>query len=159
MARSKPDTVSAKPLFAWFDADKKNRKVLRDAGYTDGRITNWRTRGIPRAEVGAVAQLMNSTYERYLADAGELKVKEPDAIYGVSKEALEIAQAFQKLPPARQAAFREAIFLEAIVAQRYPWLIRGRPAGESYNEYERAMERDIVSIAGRIMMKEGNKKT
>lgn len=154
MAKSKPDTVSATPLFDWFKADKKNRRELRDAGYTDGRITNWKNRGIPRAEVGAVARLMGITFERYLSDAGELKVKEPDAVYGVSPDALAVAQAWQKLSPERQAAFREMIFLEAVVAQRYPWLITGRPSGESYTDYERAMEKDFVGITGRLMMKD-----
>lgn len=158
MAKSKPDTVSADPLFKWFKADKKNRSALRDAGYTDGRITNWKTRGIPRAEVGPVAKLMKITYERYLTDAGENTAREPEVAYGVTPEALEIAQAFQKLPPGRQAAFRELIFLEAVVARRYPWLIQGRPPGESYNDFERAMERDFVGITGRLMMKEGKDK-
>lgn len=70
MAKKLPDTVPAGPLFAWFKTDKKNRGKLRQAGYSDGRITNWRVRGIPRGEVGAVAEIMATTYEQYLAAAG-----------------------------------------------------------------------------------------
>lgn len=66
----KPDTVSSLPLFQWFRADKTRRASFRAAGYSDGRITNWKARGIPRAEVGAVAQLMGLTYEEYLAATG-----------------------------------------------------------------------------------------
>lgn len=68
----KPDTVSHLPLFEWFAADKKNRAKLRAAGYTDGRITNWKRRkGIPRGEVSEVARIMGLNHEAYLAMAGE----------------------------------------------------------------------------------------
>lgn len=68
--KAKPDTVTAKPLFDWFTASKKNRKLLREAGYSDGRITNWKARGIPRGEVEAVAEIMGLTYDQYLGASG-----------------------------------------------------------------------------------------
>ena len=77
MARGKPkpkahpETVSAKPLFAWFNADKRRRRdFVGQTGYSDGRITNWKSRGIPMAELGKVAGRMGFTYEEYLVEAG-----------------------------------------------------------------------------------------
>ena len=77
MARGKPkpkahpETVSAAPLFAWFAADKRRRRdFVRQAGYSDGRITNWKSRGIPMAELGKVSGRMGLTYEEYLVEAG-----------------------------------------------------------------------------------------
>lgn len=68
--KAKPDTVPAAPLFEWFKGDKKRRAQLRAAGYSDGRITNWKSRGIPRSEVGEVGAVMGISYEQYLTLAG-----------------------------------------------------------------------------------------
>jgi len=70
-------TVSAGPLFEWFENDRNNRAKLREAGYSDGRITNWKSRGIPRAEVGNIAPFMGMTYEEYVhaAEAWQLRIK------------------------------------------------------------------------------------
>lgn len=70
-------TVSAGPLFEWFERDKHNRARLREANYSDGRITNWKSRGIPRAEVGNIAQFLGMTYEEYVhaAEAWQLRAK------------------------------------------------------------------------------------
>lgn len=70
-------TLPAGPLFEWFDQDRNNRARLRAAGYSDGRITNWKSRGIPRAEVGNIAPFMGMTYEEYVhaAEAWQLQAK------------------------------------------------------------------------------------
>lgn len=65
--KAKPDTAPAEPLFDWFEADRQNRAKLRTAGYSDGRITNWKSRGVPLAELGRVAHLMGIAYDEYLA--------------------------------------------------------------------------------------------
>jgi hypothetical protein len=77
MSKILTETVSAGPLFEWFAADKNNRARLRTVGYSDGRITNWKSRGIPRGEVGNVAPLMGMTYEEYVhaAEAWQLRIK------------------------------------------------------------------------------------
>lgn len=62
-------TISAAPLFEWFQKDRNNRAKLREAGYSDGRITNWKARGIPRGEVGNIAPMMGLTYEQYVTAA------------------------------------------------------------------------------------------
>ena len=63
------DSVSSKPLFDWFAQNRDNRAKLRAHGYTHGRITNWKRRGIPLRQVGNVAELMGITYEQYLSQA------------------------------------------------------------------------------------------
>lgn len=40
--------------------------------------------------------------------------------------------------------------LEAIVHTHYPWLMFGRPKQESYDQYERRVERDILRLAARL---------
>lgn len=92
MPKPPPDTVSSVPLFDWFKLDKSRRSALRRAGYSDGRITNWKSRGIPRAEVGSVAAIMGLTYEEYLAAAGI----ESASSYGL-KLGIEEAEALKRL--------------------------------------------------------------
>jgi len=69
--RAKPPTVSHDPLFKWFDKHPDNRAALRKAGYSDGRITNWKTRGIPRGQLAHVAEVMGLSFDQYLEAAGE----------------------------------------------------------------------------------------
>lgn len=90
--KASADTVSSKPLFDWFRAERKRRSAFRAAGYSDGRITNWKSRGIPRAELGRVANIMGMTYEEYLAAAG-VEVK---GGYGLRLQ-LEEAEAIKRL--------------------------------------------------------------
>ena len=65
-------------------------------------------------------------------------------------EAQEIARVWLKLPPERREWFRDLMSLEAIVATHYPWLTFGRPRRESYDEYERRVERDILRLAAKL---------
>jgi hypothetical protein len=157
--KTKPEIIPATPLFRWFDEDPRRRaKFTFEGRYSAATITNWKLRKeIPRGELHSVASLMGITVEQYRA-AAELPVS-PGSPAGpkaeqLTKEALDIARAWQRLQPARQQAFHDLIFLEAVVSRHYPWLIMGRPPGESYNDYEHAMQRDIVGIAGRILLKE-----
>jgi hypothetical protein len=138
--RSKPETVSARPLFDWFKADKGNRAKLRSVGYTDGRITNWKARGLPRAEVGGVALIMGITFEQYLVRAGEIApnaAHQPAAIYrGLSEEALQIARAFDRMTPQTKDRVREHVFLQAVIDVSFPWLRSGKPVSANYEEFE-----------------------
>lgn len=79
-----------------------------------------------------------------------LKSAEPGAPAYLPPDALEIARIWLKLPAARRADFRSSMALEAMVATHYPWLIFGRPGSESYSEYERRVEADILRIAARL---------
>lgn len=137
--KAKPETVSHLPLFVWFDAEKKNRRKLRDAGYTDGRITNWKRRGgIPRGEIPAVAAIMGLKYDEYLAAAGETAttrlLTKPD---GISDEALEIARAFDQMQPQTQERVREHVFIYSAIDTSFPWLRSGKPVGGSYEKFEK----------------------
>lgn len=67
--------VSSQPLFAWFDQNKDNRAMLRAAGYSDGRITNWKRRGIPIGQVGRIAAYMGISYEEYVRLAEEAALR------------------------------------------------------------------------------------
>src|SRR4051812_47474261 len=92
MAKAKPDTVSAGPLFEWVRADKGGRGKVGAAGYSDGRITNWKARGIPRAEIGDIAAQMGLSYEEYLSATGVIV----QGSHGL-KLALEEAEAVKRL--------------------------------------------------------------
>lgn len=60
------ESVSSKPLFDWFSQSRDNRAKLRSMGYSDGQITNWKSRGIPRGQIGRIAPMMGLTYEQYV---------------------------------------------------------------------------------------------
>lgn len=140
-----PVPVPSKPLFDWFDADKKNRGKLREAGYTDGQITNWRERGIPRAQLDQVATLMGITSPQYLAAVGQApSVQSPTADYRtLSPEALEIARAFDQMQPQAREFIREQVFIYTVIDKSFPWLRHGKPIGKSYSEFERWHEENM----------------
>lgn len=148
MAKQKasPETVSHRPLFEWFEADKKNRARLREAGYTDGRLTNWKKRGIPRAEVAAIAAPMGLSYEQYLMKAGEpVALREPSAEYrGVSDEALEVARGYDQLSADCQEHVRRQIEL-----------LRG---ADDSSGRRRAVQHDVEINRGKIRPGASSKK-
>jgi len=156
-----PETVSHKPLFDWFAADKRNRGKLRAAGYTDGRITNWKRRGgIPRGEVGAVAKHMGINYDAYLLRAGEAppKVEEPSAPYSTpSDEALEIARAFDQMQPQAREYIREQVFIYTVIDKSFPWLRHGRPLGKTYAAFEKWHVENIAAKRDLELQREGLK--
>lgn len=146
MAKAKPDTVSAEPLFEWFKANKKNRAKLRAAGYSHGRITNWKSKtrgGIPRGEVGAVAAIMGITYEQYLLDAGATTQPVKVLSDQLSPEAIEIARAFDRMEPQTQAQIRQHVFIYSIIDRSFPWLRIGRPVAASYGQFEKWHEDNL----------------
>lgn len=147
--KAAPETVSHRPLFKWFEADRKNRARLRAAGYTDGRITNWKGRGIPRAEVAEVARFMGLTYEQYLAKAGHPTtpaVQQPSATYSaLSDEALEIAMAFDRMGPQTKERVREHVFLYSIIDRSFPWLRSGKPVSDNYRTFEKWHEENMAT--------------
>lgn len=149
MAKATAQTVPAKPLFDWFKADRSRRPAfVKATGYSDGRVTNWKERGLPRAEVGRVAQFMGLTYEQYLAAAGE-KVsvaKQPAAppYHQLSEESLEIARAFDQLQPQARDYIREQVFIYTVIDKAFPWLRHGKPIGTSYQDFERWHQNNIT---------------
>ena len=133
--KKSPPPVSHKPLFAWFDADKQNRRKLVNAGYSDGTISNWKKRhGIPRGEIDAVARVMGLHRDQYLVAAGE-EVK-PIGADGLSEDAIEIARAFNNMSPQTQETVRHYVFVMAAMDKSHPWLRVGRPVSHRYADFE-----------------------
>ncbi len=70
MGRGKPDTAPAKPLFDWFKAKPgRRREFIAATGFSDGRVTNWKSRGIPLAALDRTARAMGLSYDEYMARA------------------------------------------------------------------------------------------
>lgn len=114
MARkATPEPVSSKRLFDWLEADRSRRPNLRKAGYSQGRISNFKTRGIPRAEVPAIAALMGLTFEQYVGETGaQTTLRQPVAQYsGLSAAALEVARVFDQLSKECQEHVRQQVAL------------------------------------------------
>jgi transcriptional regulator with XRE-family HTH domain len=66
------------------------------------------------------------------------------AQYGaLSAEALEVARLWSDLSPQVRAWVRDLIYLTRLGERRYPWLRRGRPQGESYDDWEKRMEQNF----------------
>lgn len=73
--------------------------------------------------------------EQALAEYGELP-----------PEAKEVAIAWSRCAPDAQRMFRELIFIHSMIDRNYPWLRRGRPSGETYDEYEQRMEQNFSAL-------------
>lgn len=144
--KSLPQPVSSKPLFDWFGSDRANRGKLRAAGLSDGQITNWKERGIPRAQLDSVASLMGMTTEQYLVAAGETPhvMRQPAGTYAaLSEEALEIARAFDQMQPQAREYIREQVFIYTVIDKQFPWLRHGKPIGKTYDAFERWHQENI----------------
>lgn len=79
-------SISAKPLFERFDAEKgAAAKLAKRLNISQGRIANWRTRGIPAAMVPEVAAYLGLKTDEYLVKVGRVRagelIQEPPAEY------------------------------------------------------------------------------
>lgn len=100
--KAKPDTAPARPLFDWFAEQKeRRRKFVGKMGYSDGRITNWKKRGIPLAELGRIAHAMGITYDEYMAFAGVAMPKIDGPVSPNIEEAHAIRRLRQAIPAYR----------------------------------------------------------
>lgn len=137
-----PNSVSSKPLFDWLDGKPENRAKLKaEGGYSDGRITNWKPRGLPRAEVAKVAKIMGTNHDHYMSLAEAIEQPAKPAVVvdriGVSPEALEIARAFDRMQPQTQERVRELVFVSSIIDRSFPWLRTGKPVSDNYGKFEK----------------------
>lgn len=135
-----PQPAPSKPLFDWFEKEKSNRGKLREAGFSDGQITNWNKRGIPRAQLEQVVGIMGIGTEEYLVRAGELapSARQPSPEYrSISEEAIQIAIAFDQLQPQSRDYIREQVFIYTVIDKSMPWLRHGKPIGRSYADFEK----------------------
>lgn len=100
--KAKPETAPAKVLFDWFAKQRDHRRdFVEKSGYSDGRITNWKTRGIPLAELARVAALIGLTYEEYLVEAGVQPPRFRSAVQPNIEEAHAIRRLRKALPAYR----------------------------------------------------------
>ncbi len=65
----------------------------------------------------------------------------PQAEPKLSADAIELANVWQRLPADRRACFRDMIYLEAVVHSSVPWLSISRPTKESYEQFEKRVQR------------------
>jgi transcriptional regulator with XRE-family HTH domain len=149
--------------------------AMLDAGYRSARNAKSGVDVGPLAKVAKVTREMARRYTEGTAipDADRLKViaewlgvrlawlrdgegaKQPDnfvakerqASYDVlTAEAREVALAWSKLSPEVRATMRDVIFMLSLGERRFPWLRRGRPAGETYDEWERRQEQNFSAM-------------
>lgn len=109
------------------------------------------TAGIARA-TGTDAHWL-ATGEGQMLPAHPARQESPRYI-AHSPDALQVAAAWSRLSPEHQAWARELIYILSTVDSRFPWLRRGRPKGETYEQYERNMEQNyhatVVKAAERL---------
>lgn len=73
------------------------------------------------------------------------QARQPEARYGVSPEALEVARAFDQLQPQARAFIREQVFIYTVIDKSFPWLRHGKPMGTSYEDFEKWHQRNIAA--------------
>jgi len=70
------DTVPAALMFRYInEKEMKQRRFAEQIGESEQTLVNWKTRGIPRGKVAAVAHAMGLTYEEYCRDANARPTK------------------------------------------------------------------------------------
>lgn len=87
-------TIDAAPLFLRLgDRPGAVAKFARDMGISQQRVTNWRNRGLPAAELPSVAAALGITVEQYLKEAGRepqvLRQQTADYLTDDERELLE----------------------------------------------------------------------
>lgn len=81
----------------------------------------------------------------------EAAVRQPRAEYvsseALSPEAREIALAWSRLSPHAKEMMRNLIFITALAERRYPWMLRGRPVSETYDQWEHRQEQNFQAMS------------
>lgn len=90
------------------------------------------------ATVKKLADYFGITSEELRGSDQSFKIK-TGKFRALSEDAMELLAAFERLPPDRQQAYKDFLFLEVFALDQMPWLRRGRPVRESYDDYERRM--------------------
>ena len=67
----------------------------------------------------------------------------------LSNEAKEVAIAWSRLSPDTRVMMRDVMFMLSLAERRFPWLRRGRPEGETYDQWERRQEQNFTAM-GRL---------
>lgn len=86
--------------------------------------------------------------------AKPLHTAEPTSSYGgFPEEALDIARAWLALPPHRRQALKDQLFIDAAVARHCPWLSAGKPASQTYAQFEQRVQREMSKLKGKQSVK------
>lgn len=139
-ARNAKSGVDVGPLAK---ASKVTREMARR--YTEGTA-------IPDANKMAVIADWLNVRVAWLRDGeGAMRnaahtARQDSAAYGVGEDALEIARVWSRLSEDNRFLLRDMMFMLALAERRYPWLRRGRPGGETYDEWERRQQRAFEQI-------------
>jgi len=149
----------------WQEWRQRAKVWKKDHGVSDADIAAGV--GRKRATVSSWFNKREPNLADFMATCSAMKADAAEILFGVkapvaeeppspelSTEARDVALAWMRLTPARQHAIREWVFLESVLAQHYPWLLPGRPTGQSYNDYEKSVEGDLVRITKRMMMQQ-----
>jgi len=98
---------------------------------------------------GVSAEWLESGTGAMLGAPAANTVAEPTAKYHApSAEAKQIAEAWMLLSPDAQAWMRDLIYILSITERKYPWLRRGRPKSESYDQFEKRMVQNFGALKG-----------
>lgn len=152
--------AAAKLRTLWADFKKKNPGISQEtaagrAGMTQSALSQFLLGTVPMriTPVLKLAKLLGVPPTDIRDDLGDmpyahtppaatLKVEEPRL---ASAAAMEIARIFDSLEPQTQNLIREQIYIYSVLDHSYPWLRRGRPKGESYDQYERRHEQNMAA--------------
>ena len=81
-----------------------------------------------------------------LLSKGQMAAQDRATYEVLPPEAREVAKAWMKLSPANQEVFRSMVFVHAAIDQRYPWMRRGRPRSETYDQFEQRVARNLKDL-------------
>jgi DNA-binding XRE family transcriptional regulator len=81
-----------------------------------------------------------------LLEKKQMAAQDQAAYNALPPEAYQVARAWMKLSPANQEVFRQMVFVHAAIDQRYPWLRRGRPSTETYDQFEKRVEQNLAAL-------------
>jgi transcriptional regulator with XRE-family HTH domain len=65
----------------------------------------------------------------------------------LTAEAREVGRVWSRLSADTRSVMREVLFLLALGEKRFPWLRRGRPSGETYDQWEKRQEQNFSALA------------
>lgn len=137
--------ISARPLIARLaERGIAQRKFALDHGYTAADITNWKARGVPRAELPKIANWCGLTVEAYIAEATGRPVQRP-------LEAAALLDDYNALPDGlKEIIARKTAALRRYVDSLPPFLrdaMRRAPSDpEQYLKWEAQIEAAVTRL-------------
>lgn len=144
--QQKQQTVPAGPLFKRIEAKRGGKAAFaKQLDIDHGRLSNWKKRGIPWAQVTRVAAAIGMAREEYLAEAGlsQKIARQPRGQYTI--EASTLLEDFNALPDWLQEHIaRKTAELRKMSDSLAPMVrdgMKGPPKDPArYREWERGIE-------------------